>query len=57
MLDIKYIREHIDTIKKAIYDKRVDLDLDQLIDTDAKRRTLLAETESFQATKNAFPKN
>ena len=56
MLDIKFIRDNADLVKKAITDKRVDLDLDALLDLDAQRRTLLAETETFQATKNAFSK-
>lgn len=56
MLDIKFIRDNVDTVKKAISDKRVDLDLDALLDLDAQRRTLLSETETFQATKNAFSK-
>lgn len=56
MLDIKFIRDNTDAVKKAIADKRIDLDLDQLLDIDSKRRTLLAEVESFQATKNAFSK-
>lgn len=56
MLDIKYVRDNVDIVKKAITDKRVDLDLDQLLDLDAKRRTLLAEVEGFQATKNTFSK-
>ena len=56
MLDIKFIRDNADIVKKAITDKRVDLDLDALLDLDAQRRNLLSETETFQATKNAFSK-
>ncbi len=56
MLDIKYIRDNVDNLRKAITDKRVDLDLDALLELDEQRRTLLQETESFQATKKAFSK-
>lgn len=56
MLDIKYIRDNADNLRKAITDKRVDLDLDALLELDEQRRTLLQETESFQATKKAFSK-
>lgn len=56
MLDLKFIRDNIDKVKQAIADKRVDLDLDRLLDLDAQRRTLLAEVENFQSTKNAFSK-
>ena len=56
MLDIKFIRENTEIVKKAIIDKRVDVDLDALLDLDGQRRNLLSETETFQATKNAFSK-
>lgn len=56
MLDIKYIRDNVDALRKAIQDKNVDLDLDRLLELDEQRRTLLNEAESFQATKNAFSK-
>ncbi len=56
MLDIKFIKENSEQVKKAIIDKGVDLDLDQLLDIDTKRRTLLAEVEELQATKNNFSK-
>ncbi len=56
MLDIKFVRDNVDAVKKAIVDKRIDLDLDALLDLDSKRRTALAEVESLQSTKNAFSK-
>ncbi|HMQ01810.1 MAG TPA: serine--tRNA ligase [Candidatus Doudnabacteria bacterium] len=56
MLDIKYIRDNTDKVKQAIVDKAVDLDLDRLLDLDAQRRTVLAEVENLQATKNSFSK-
>lgn len=56
MLDIKYIRDNVEQLKKAIQDKNVDLDLDILLELDGQRRTLLQEAETFQATKNAFSK-
>lgn len=56
MLDIKFIRDNTDKLKKAIVDKRIDLDLDVLMDLDDQRRTLITETESLQATKNAVSK-
>ena len=56
MLDIKFIRENPDKVKKAIADKGVDLDLDKLLELDERRRALLAETETLQATKNQVSK-
>jgi len=56
MLDIKFIRDNADKVRKAITDKRIDLDLDQLLDSDAKRRDLLTELEGLQAAKNQASK-
>ena len=56
MLDIKFIRDNADKIKKAITDKRVNLNLDELLDLDTKRRNLLTEMEGLQATKNKVSK-
>src|SRR5687768_9105547 len=56
MLDIKFIRDNSDKVKKAIVDKGVNLDLDQLLELDERRRALLAETETLQATKKAVSK-
>ncbi len=40
MLDIKFIRENVDRIKKAAIDKRMTCDVDRLIDVDRRRREL-----------------
>ncbi len=56
MLDLKFIRENAEAVKKAIADKRVDVDFEEFLDVDAKRRDLLMEVESLQATKKAVSK-
>ncbi len=56
MLDIKFIRENQEAVKKAITDKRISLDLDRLLDLDSQRRNFLTELESLQATKNQASK-
>jgi seryl-tRNA synthetase len=56
MLDIKFIRDNVEKVKKAIADKRIDLDLDSLLELDERRRALLSETETLRATKNAVSK-
>jgi seryl-tRNA synthetase len=56
MLDIKFIRENAEILKKTIIDKKVNLDLDQLLDADIKRRDILTELESLQAAKNQASK-
>ncbi len=56
MLDIKFIREHQEDVQKAITNKRIDLDLQELLDADELRRKLLMELETLQATKNKVSK-
>jgi seryl-tRNA synthetase len=56
MLDIKFIRENADKVKEAIKNKRINLDLERLLDLDFQRRDLLTEMESLAATKNQFSK-
>lgn len=56
MLDIKFIRENQEKVKEAIKNKRIDLNLDALLDLDAQRRDFLTELESLKATKNQFSK-
>jgi seryl-tRNA synthetase len=56
MLDIKFIRENPAKVKEAVKNKRVNLDVDHLLDLDTQRRTLLTELESLQAAKNQFSK-
>jgi seryl-tRNA synthetase len=45
MLDIKFIRENQDLVKKAIKDKAVDLDLDALLKIDEERRKFITEID------------
>lgn len=52
MLDIAFIRQNADTVRAAIKNKRVDLDLDSLLTADKERRELLLEIEKKRARKN-----
>jgi len=52
MLDIKFIRENVGEVKKAIKNKKIDLDLDALLEADKKRVKLLQEIEKLNAEKN-----
>ncbi len=52
MLDIKFIRQNPEAIKKAIHDKRIDLDLDKLLAVDERRRHVLMEFEKLRAEQN-----
>ncbi len=52
MLDMKFIRENPDLVKKACADKNDKADIDILLALDARRRALLTETESLRARQN-----
>ena len=52
MLDIKFIREHVEELKNAIRNKGVDLDLEELLKSDKEHSKLLQEIEALKAEKN-----
>ncbi len=57
MLDIKFIRENSEKVKKACKDKQVKVDIDELLRLDKERRGLLRATEDFSAKKNKANKD
>ncbi len=52
MLDIKFIRENIDAVKKSIKARHLDVDADKLLALDEKRRKSIRELEDLQAAHN-----
>lgn len=52
MLDIKYIRENSEKIKEAVKNKNIDLNIDELLAVDDKRRTLQLEIDELRAKRN-----
>lgn len=56
MLDIKYIRENTDLVKKTIEQKRVQLNLDDLLKADQKLLELKKKLQALQEEKNANAK-
>ncbi|MCX5701584.1 MAG: serine--tRNA ligase [Candidatus Omnitrophica bacterium] len=52
MLDIKFIRDNLDLVKKSLKDRGLKLDLDALIKLDDERRKTLMELEDLRAEKN-----
>jgi len=52
MLDIKFIRDNLDLVKKSLGDRALKLDLDNLIQLDDTRREVLSELEGLRAKKN-----
>lgn len=58
MLDIKFVRDNIDAIRKATEDKGFDAaPVAQLITVDMKRRSLLGEVEQLRAERNTLTKD
>lgn len=54
MLDIKFIREHPEKIKEAVEKRGVHFDVEFLIQSDERRRALIAERDSARAGHNAI---
>ncbi|MBP9751707.1 MAG: serine--tRNA ligase [Candidatus Moranbacteria bacterium] len=52
MLDIRFIRENVEAVRKAAADKNIALDLDELLAADAERVKLSRELEELQSVKN-----
>jgi seryl-tRNA synthetase len=56
MLDIKFIRDHADLIKKGARDKRNPIDIDALLKLDGEIRPLQTQWEELQADRNRLSK-
>ena len=54
MLDIKFIRENQEAVKKAVGDKGVDLDLGKLLALDEQRRKLTTEIDELRRQRRAI---
>lgn len=57
MLDINYIRENKDIVKKAVLDKGLDVDIEHLLEIDAKRREVLVKVEDLRRQRNEAAKD
>ena len=56
MLDIKFIRQHEDRVRKALKDRGHPFDLDTLLALDNRRRALLTEVEALKNERNTVSK-
>ncbi len=56
MLDIKFIREQPEAVRTGLRNKRVDADVDALLETDRERRRLISQTEADKQERNAASK-
>ena len=56
MLDIKYVREHLDEVAEAMKNRHASFDPEQFSALDVQRRELIAEEEALQAERNRISK-
>ncbi len=56
MIDLKQLRENPDRFKQAARDKKIDVDVERLVQLDERRRSLLTEQESKKAEQNRISK-
>ena len=52
MLDIKFIRDNADKVKKGAKDKNFEVDIDRLLELDSRRRDLQYRSEQLRARRN-----
>ena len=56
MLDIRFIREHPDLVQAGAHKKRIDIDIQHLLELDEQRRRLISQVESLKALRNKMSK-
>jgi seryl-tRNA synthetase len=56
MLDLNYIREHTAEVKQAMASLYADAPIDQIVELDAKRRSLLLQVETLKQQRNIVSK-
>ena len=56
MIDLKDLRDNTDRYRRAAQLKRIDVDIDKLLELDTKRRALEAQRQQLTAEKNAIGK-
>lgn len=54
MVDIKFIRERADLVKKAVKDKGYDVDINHLLEIDRKQRELSQSVQKLREERNRF---
>lgn len=56
MLDLKYIREHPDEVKEALIKRNEMAPIDEILELDERRRTLLADVQGLRHQRNVTSK-
>ncbi|MDZ7611765.1 MAG: serine--tRNA ligase [Candidatus Moranbacteria bacterium] len=57
MLDINFIRENKEAVAEAVKNKKIDLNLDQLLEIDEKRRKIIVELDKARAERKELAKS
>ncbi|MBU1031495.1 serine--tRNA ligase [Patescibacteria group bacterium] len=52
MLDINFIRENLEKVKKSVQARKVNVDLDKLLELDGQRRDLVQKVDALRANRN-----
>ncbi len=52
MLDLKFVRDHIEPVRRMLHDRQVDLDLESFLGLDEERRQILREVEALKRRRN-----
>lgn len=56
MLDIKFVRENLDLVERAMQNRNAEFDKDSFLKMDEDRRKLIAQEEELQAARNSTSK-
>lgn len=56
MLDINFIRNNVSVVKKAVSDKRMETDIDRLLQVDSEIRNATAVMDALRAERNSLSK-
>lgn len=56
MLDINFIKENVDVVKKAVKDKDLSVNIDELLELEKKRRGLIVRVEELRQQRNIAAK-
>ena len=56
MLDIRYVRENLDAVVKAMENRNATFDADKFTELDEARRSSISQEESLQAERNRMSK-
>ena len=52
MLDLKFVRGHVDQVAEALKTRNASIDIESFLETDSRRRELLAEVEELKSIRN-----